>query len=140
LAKNLFLVERTHHRTKGQGRFLASWLEFRLQKNEILKLYLDRAYMGGGNYGSTPPRITISTSQPATSRFGICHVGRLFKAPSKYAPHVNLPAARARANIVLDNLVEPGHDRGQVFVRGAIPQLRSTDATNVRPVIISMGL
>jgi penicillin-binding protein 1A len=25
----------------------------------------------------------------------------LFKAPAKYAPHVNLPAARARANEVL---------------------------------------
>ena len=25
----------------------------------------------------------------------------LFKAPTKYAPHVNLPAARARANEVL---------------------------------------
>ena len=25
----------------------------------------------------------------------------LFKAPAKYAPHINLPAARARANLVL---------------------------------------
>src|SRR5205823_6187763 len=40
----------------------------------------------------------------------------LFKAPSKFAPHVNLPAARARANIVLDNLVEAGlMTEGQVF-------------------------
>ena len=28
--------------------FLATWLETRLSKNEILKLYLDRAYLGGG--------------------------------------------------------------------------------------------
>ena len=27
------------------------WLETRLTKNEILKLYLDRAYMGGGTFG-----------------------------------------------------------------------------------------
>src|SRR5207237_801255 len=40
----------------------------------------------------------------------------LFKAPSKFAPHVNLPAARARANVVLDNLVEAGlMTEGQVF-------------------------
>ena len=40
----------------------------------------------------------------------------LFKAPSKFAPHVNLPAARARANVVLDNLVEAGFmTEGQVF-------------------------
>ena len=40
----------------------------------------------------------------------------LFKAPTRYAPHINLPAARARANIVLDNLVEAGFmTEGQVF-------------------------
>ena len=40
----------------------------------------------------------------------------LFKAPGKYAPHINLPAARARANTVLDNLVEAGMmTEGQVF-------------------------
>jgi penicillin-binding protein 1A len=40
----------------------------------------------------------------------------LFKAPSKFAPHVNLPAARARANVVLDNLVDAGiMTEGQVF-------------------------
>jgi penicillin-binding protein 1A len=32
----------------------------------------------------------------------------LFKAPTKYAPHIDLPAARARANEVLSNLVEAG--------------------------------
>src|SRR5262249_25787616 len=40
----------------------------------------------------------------------------LFKAPSRFAPHINLPAARARANIVLDNLVEANMmTEGQVF-------------------------
>ena len=41
----------------------------------------------------------------------------LFKAPSKYAPHVNLPASRARTNEVLNNLVEAGYmSAGQVHV------------------------
>ena len=40
----------------------------------------------------------------------------LFKAPTRFAPHINLPAARARANVVLDNLVEAGFmTEGQVF-------------------------
>jgi penicillin-binding protein 1A len=48
LAKNLFLSnERTIER-KVKEAFLAIWLEVRLSKNDILKLYLDRAYMGGG--------------------------------------------------------------------------------------------
>src|SRR5215468_6307244 len=51
LAKNLFLSnERTIER-KIKEAFLALWLEARLSKNEILKLYLDRAYMGGGAFG-----------------------------------------------------------------------------------------
>src|SRR5947208_12760314 len=40
----------------------------------------------------------------------------LFKAPTRFAPHINLPAARARANVVLDNLVEANFmTEGQVF-------------------------
>ena len=40
----------------------------------------------------------------------------LFKAPTKYAPHVNLPAARARANDVLTNMVDAGFiTEGQVY-------------------------
>src|SRR5256885_9072488 len=55
-----------------------------------------------------PPRSTLF---PYTTLFR-----SLFKAPSKSAPHVNLPAARARANVVLDNLVEAGFmTEGQVF-------------------------
>lgn len=40
----------------------------------------------------------------------------LFKAPAKYAPHINLPAARGRANVVLTNLVQSGlMSEGQVI-------------------------
>ena len=51
LAKNLFLSnERTIERKINEA-FLALWLETHLSKNEILKLYLDRAYLGGGAFG-----------------------------------------------------------------------------------------
>ena len=51
LAKNLFLSnERTYERKINEA-FLALWLEAHLPKNEILKLYLDRAYLGGGAFG-----------------------------------------------------------------------------------------
>ena len=51
LAKNLFLSnERTIERKVNEA-FLSVWLESRLPKNEILKLYLDRAYLGGGTFG-----------------------------------------------------------------------------------------
>src|SRR5204863_222529 len=44
LAKNLFLSNERSLDRKIKEAFLSLWLEYRLTKNEILKLYLDRAY------------------------------------------------------------------------------------------------
>jgi penicillin-binding protein 1A len=117
LAKNLFLSnERTLER-KIKEAFLAIFLEANLTKREILKLYLDRAYLGGGTFGVTAasqfyfrrPVRDISLAQSAM-------LAGLYKAPAKYAPHIDLPAARARANIVLTDMVEAGFlTEGQVI-------------------------
>jgi penicillin-binding protein 1A len=117
LAKNLFLSnERTLER-KVKEAFLAIWLETRLTKSEILKLYLDRAYMGGGTYGVNAASLYyFGKSARDVNLAEAAMLAGLFKAPSRFAPHVNLPAARARANVVLDNLVEAGFmTEGQVF-------------------------
>ncbi|MCL2429666.1 MAG: penicillin-binding transpeptidase domain-containing protein, partial [Alphaproteobacteria bacterium] len=89
----------------------------RLQKNEILKLYLDRAYLGGGTYGvDAAAQYYFNKSARDVNLAEAAMLAGLFKAPSKFAPHVNLPAARARANVVLDNLVDAGiMTEGQVF-------------------------
>ena len=109
LAKNLFLSnERTLDR-KIKEAFLALWLEARLTKNEILKLYLDRAYMGGGAFGvDAAAQYYFNKSARDVDLAEAAMLAGLFKAPTKYSPLVNLPAARARANVVLDNLVETG--------------------------------
>jgi penicillin-binding protein 1A len=117
LAKNLFLSnERTIER-KVKEAFLAVWLETRLTKSEILKLYLDRAYMGGGTFGVNAAAIYyFGKSARDVNLSEAAMLAGLFKAPTKFAPHVNLPAARARANVVLDNLVDAGFmTEGQVF-------------------------
>jgi penicillin-binding protein 1A len=117
LAKNLFLSnERTIER-KVKEAFLALWLEARLPKNEILKLYLDRAYLGGGTFGvDAAAQYYFNKSARDVNLAEAAMLAGLFKAPSKFAPHINLPAARARANVVLDNLVEAGFmTEGQVF-------------------------
>ncbi|WP_424627024.1 transglycosylase domain-containing protein [Bradyrhizobium sp. SYSU BS000235] len=117
LAKNLFLSnERTIER-KVKEAFLAIWLETRLTKNEILKLYLDRAYMGGGTFGvDGAAHFYFNKSARDVNLAEAAMLAGLFKAPTKYAPHINLPAARARANVVLDNLVDAGFmTEGQVF-------------------------
>jgi penicillin-binding protein 1A len=117
LAKNLFLTnERTIER-KIKEAFLAIWLESRLTKNEILKLYLDRAYLGGGAFGvDAAAQFYFNKSARDVTLSEAAMLAGMFKAPSKFAPHINLPNARARANVVLDNLVEAGFmTEGQVF-------------------------
>lgn len=109
LAKNLFLSnERTLER-KVKEAYLALWLEARLTKREILKLYLDRAYMGGGTFGvQAAAEFYFGKSAKDVSLAEAAMLAGLFKAPTKYAPHINLPAARARAASVLQNLVDAG--------------------------------
>jgi penicillin-binding protein 1A len=117
LAKNLFLSNQRTLDRKIKEAFLALWLEARLTKNEILKLYLDRAYMGGGAFGvDAASRYYFNKSARDVDLAESAMLAGLFKAPTKYSPSVNLPAARARANVVLDRMVESGFmTEGQVF-------------------------
>jgi penicillin-binding protein 1A len=117
LAKNLFLSnERTFER-KIKEAFLAVWLEVNLTKKEILQLYLDRAYMGGGTFGITAAAdFYFGKGIKDVTLAEAAMLAGLFKAPAKYAPHINLPAARARANVVLTTLVDGGFmTEGQVI-------------------------
>lgn len=117
LAKNLFLTnERTIER-KIKEAFLALWLEANLSKNEILRLYLDRAYMGGGTFGiAAAAQFYFGKEITDVTLAESAMLAGLFKAPARYAPHINLPAARGRANEVLTNLVQGGlMTEGQVI-------------------------
>jgi penicillin-binding protein 1A len=117
LAKNLFLSnERTVER-KIKEAFLAFWLEGHLSKRDVLKLYLDRAYMGSGTFGvQAASEFYFGKNIRDISLAEAAMLAGLFKAPTKYAPNLNLPAARARANDVLSNLVDAGYmTEGQVY-------------------------
>ncbi len=65
--------------------------------------------MGGGAFGvEAAAQFYFGKSVREITIAEAAIMAGLFKAPTKYAPHVNLPAARARANEVLSNLVEAG--------------------------------
>ncbi|HUS95544.1 MAG TPA: PBP1A family penicillin-binding protein [Hyphomicrobiaceae bacterium] len=117
LAKNLFLSPERSITRKLKEVFLSLWLESRLTKRQILKLYLDRAYMGGGAFGvEAASQFYFGKSVRRLTMAEAAMLAGLFKAPTKYAPHVNLPASRARASEVLSNLVEAGfYTSGQVY-------------------------
>ncbi|MCB1517681.1 MAG: penicillin-binding protein [Hyphomicrobiaceae bacterium] len=116
LAKNLFLSsERTLERKINEA-FLAVWLETHYTKDQILKLYFDRAYMGGGNFGvAAASEYYFGKSVRDIDMAEAAMLAGLFKAPTKYAPHIDLAAARGRANVVLNRMVDAGfYTEGQV--------------------------
>ena len=117
LAKNLFLSNQRTIERKIKEAFLALWLESHYTKNQILKLYLDHAYMGGGTFGvEAASEFYFGKSVKDINLAEAAMLAGLFKAPSRFAPHVNLPAARARANEVLTNMVQAGFmTEGQVI-------------------------
>ena len=123
VAKILFLSSERSLQRKIKEAFLAMLLESRFSKRQILKLYFDRAYMGGGAFGvEAASQYYFGKSIRQVNLAEAAMLAGLFKAPTKYAPHVNLPASRARTNEVLTNLVEAGfYTSGQVHAARVHP-------------------
>jgi penicillin-binding protein 1A len=109
VAKNLFLSPERTIRRKVHEAFLSLWIEARLSKEEILKLYLDRSYMGGGAYGiEAASQFYFGKSVRDVTLPEAAMLAGLFKAPTKFAPHQNIDLARARANTVLYRMLDSG--------------------------------
>jgi penicillin-binding protein 1A len=127
LAKNLFLSpERTISR-KIEEAYLAVWLEWHYSKDEILKLYFDRAYMGGGNFGvAAAAEYYFGKKVTDINLAEAAMLAGLFKAPTNYSPTVDLAAARGRANQVLSNLVDAGY-----LTEGQVAAARRNPATPI---------
>ena len=110
LAKNVFLKpDRTIHR-KIREMLLAIWLEARYSKEQILTLYLNRVYFGGGAYGieGASERYFKKAARNLTLSEAAMLAG-LLKAPSHYSPTNDIDLARRRASIVLSNMVNAGY-------------------------------
>jgi len=109
LAKNLFLKpERTVIR-KLEELIYTVWLERRFTKDEILELYLNRVYLGGGTFGvEAAARHYFGRSARDVTLAQAAVLAGLLKAPSRYAPTRSVKAASARAAVVLDNMVDAG--------------------------------
>ena len=96
LAKNLFLTPDRTLTRKIAELGLALWLEIRLSKPEILELYLNQVYFGGGAYGieAASQRYFGKPARELTLPEAALIAG-LLKAPSRYSP-ANSPDARTR--------------------------------------------
>ena len=90
--------------------YLALWLEANLTKNEILRLYLDRAFMGGGTHGvSRGGRVLFRQARAGRHRRRGGHAGGPVQGALEICAARQPARAPARApNEVLSNLVEAG--------------------------------
>jgi penicillin-binding protein 1A len=87
LAKNLFLSPKRTMTRKLEEVIYAIWLEQRFTKDEILELYLNRVYFGGGTYGiEAAARHYFGRSARSVTLPQAALLAGLLKAPSKYAP------------------------------------------------------
>lgn len=109
LARTVFLNNnRTFDRKIREG-ILALALETQFTKDEILELYLNKVYFGGGAYGIDAasrkffdhPATELSLPEAAI-------IAGLVKAPSRYSPTADVQAAVSRGKVVLDVMQDAG--------------------------------
>ena len=146
LARNIFLSNSYTFDRKMREMVLALALERKFSKDQILELYLNKVYFGGGAYGIDSASRRFF-SHPATdlNLAEASIIAGLVKAPSRYSPTADAQAAIDRASVVLKVMEETGKitssqanaakpsdvnlspDRGQNSVRyftdWALPQL-----------------
>lgn len=95
---------------KAKEAIYAIAMEVKYTKNEILSIYLNRAYMGGGAYGAEAaaqryfgkPATVVNPAESAM-------IAGLLTAPSTLAPTSNLQRSQDRAATVLRLMNEQGY-------------------------------
>ena len=109
LARNLFLNSNRTVDRKLREAVLAMALEAKFSKQQILELYLNKVYFGGGAYGIDSASRKFF-SHPAThlSNAESAIIAGMVKAPSRYSPTADVDAAVDRANVVLGLMHEQG--------------------------------
>ena len=101
LARNIFLNSNRSVDRKAREAILALALEAKFSKEQILELYLNKVYFGGGAYGiDSASRKFFSHPATELSVAEAAVIAGLVKAPSRYSPTADVEAAVGRANVV----------------------------------------
>ena len=109
VTRNIFLNNSYSWGRKVREMILAMALERKFSKQQILELYLNKVYFGGGAYGIDAasrkffghPAASLNLPEAAI-------IAGLVKAPSSYSPTADAEAAIGRAGVVLDLMRENG--------------------------------
>ena len=163
LARNLFLTANQDYGRKISEQIYALALERRFTKQQILELYLNRVYFGGGAYGiDAASRKFFGHSARELSMPEAAIIAGLVKAPSRYAPTADPERARSRAKIVLLTMADAGaisaaqasaadiagvrfvvdRDQGDVryFTDWVLTQLETLTDEAVAPLVVTTSL
>src|SRR3712207_1175703 len=109
LARNIFLTNSRTFGRKAREAVLALALERRFSKDQILELYLNRVYFGGGAYGiDAASRRFVGHSAKTLGLAEGAIIAGLVKAPSNSSPAAGVGAARGRAEVVIRLMQENG--------------------------------
>ncbi|MBW8752725.1 MAG: PBP1A family penicillin-binding protein [Sphingomonadales bacterium] len=109
LARTVFLNNSKTFDRKIREAVLSMALEWNFSKDQILELYLNKVYFGGGAYGiDAASRKFFGHDASNLSLAEAAIIAGLVKAPSRYSPTADSKAAVDRAAVVLDTMEEAG--------------------------------
>ncbi len=109
VAKNFLLTNEVSAERKLKEAILAIRIERAFTKQQILELYLNEIYLGGGAYGVAAAAQTYWDKSLSELTIADCaYLATLPKAPSNYNPFKNPEKATERRNWVIDRMLENG--------------------------------
>src|SRR6478735_10920629 len=131
LARNIFLTNNRSFTRKIKEGVLALALERKFSKDQILELYLNRVYFGGGAYGIDAASRTFFGHGADHLNLGeAAIIAGLVKAPSNYSPTADVEAARSRSGVVLDTMVKNGFITPEAAASADPAHIRIQQTTN----------
>ena len=109
LARNIYLNSNKEFGRKIREVILALAMETKFSKDQILELYLNKVYFGGGAYGvDAASRRFFDHGAEDISLAEAAIIAGLVKAPSNYAPTADAQAALDRAKVVVEVMQDAG--------------------------------
>jgi penicillin-binding protein 1A len=127
LARNIYLNSDKEFGRKIREIILALAMETKFSKDQILELYLNKVYFGGGAYGiDAASRKFFDHGAEDISLAEAAIIAGLVKAPSRYAPTANAQAAVDRAEVVVAVM----QDAGMII---------ATEAAGVKPADVKLA-
>lgn len=109
VARTIFLSNKYDIGRKFREMILALAMERKFSKEQILELYLNKVYFGGGAYGiDAASRKFFNHDARTLSLSEAAVIAGLVKAPSRYSPTADAEAAVGRAGVVLELMRQQG--------------------------------